>query len=70
MQTTVTHYTVNADRTTGEWHGEPSYCGTVNLADHLRQVDTDDKHFDTYEVHADPLAATSETRAITVIWTD
>lgn len=67
MSTQVEQYTVEADAVTGEWLGAPEYVGQVDLSDWHKRVDTDDAHFDTYEV---PAAEGTDTitRAIEVVW--
>lgn len=56
-------YEVEADRQTGEWIGTPEHVGAESLSDWNARVDTDDEHYDTYEVNG-------ETRAIAVKWVD
>lgn len=65
--TQIKQYTVEADRATGEWIGEPEYVGTVSRDIWNAKQDTDALHFDTYEA-GDPLQ--SETRAIEIRWVD
>ena len=71
--TTIKHYIVEADYTTGEWLGDAEDTGKmVDWNAHLTQQDTDEEHFDTYEA---PIIDDSgwdtgetETSAITVKW--
>jgi hypothetical protein len=63
MSKQVQHYTVEADRETGEWITEPQHVGAVELIEWNERQDTDDVHFDTYEKD-------DETRAIEVRWVD
>ena len=55
-------YTVMADRDTGEWLGDAEFVDYVTRDDWNAKTDTDNAHFDTYEVN-------NETRAIEVVWT-
>ena len=54
-------YKVLADRTTGEWIGEPEYFSYVERIEWDVRTDTDEAHFDTYEVD-------DQTRAVEVIY--
>lgn len=66
-QQTLDHYTVNADRVTGEFDMSSLVCtGTVNKATWPSMKDTDDVHYDTYEHFPEPGSVDSVTRAITV----
>lgn len=68
----VKQYTVKADANTGEWLGTPEYVGMVDESDWSDADDTDDKHFDTYEVQIKDETGwptnETETRAIEVVW--
>ena len=67
MSKQVQQYTVQADRATGEWIGEPRLIGTVDLGEWNQCQDTETAHFDTYEVRADDGVGTI-TRAVEIIW--
>ena len=54
-------YTVEADRDTGEWLGDPEFSCIESVDGWNKKTDTDAIHFDTYE-------AEGETRAIEVTW--
>ncbi len=70
-QATLNHYTVNADRVTGEFDMSSLVCtGTVNKAKWPSMKDTDDVHYDTYEHFPERDSVDSETRAITVTFVD
>lgn len=69
MSKQIEQYTVTADRETGEWLGDPEYAGEVDAAEWNAKVDTDDVHYDTYEIQTDGTTNTV-TRAIEVVWTE
>jgi hypothetical protein len=62
--TTRDIYTVQADRDTGAWIGQPVATGSaMPVADWLAIPDTDDTHYDTYDHDG-------TTRLIAVKWVD
>lgn len=59
------HFTVDGDRDSSEWHGEPVPSGDwVNADEWAKRQDTDDEHYDTFERGGD------ETLAVTIYWKD
>lgn len=45
--TTMHHFMIDADRTTGEWDMETiNYLGEIDSADFYAKSDTDDVHYD------------------------
>lgn len=56
-------YKVEADKETGEWLGEVEFVDYVARSEWNAKTDTDNSHFDTYEVN-------DETRAIEVVWVE
>jgi hypothetical protein len=46
---TIEEYTVEADRTTGEWRGEPVFVELVKKTEWEKMTDTPGVHYDTYE---------------------
>lgn len=69
MDKRIDQYTVYADRNTGEWLDEPEFVSVVNQSDWDRRADTEDLHFDKYEVPGDDGVSTI-TRAIAVVWVE
>lgn len=63
MTKQIDQFTVNADRNTGEWLGEPKFVASVQRIEWNAKQDTDAAHFDTYE-------QAGVTRAIEVIWVE
>jgi len=60
---TIEKYTVNVDRATGEWRGEPIFVELVKKAEWDKMTDTPDVHYDTYEHDG-------ATRAIEIVFVD
>lgn len=61
MTKTYPQYKVTACKNTGEWTSEPVFVADVEVSAWNAKTDTDDAHFDTYEVN-------DQTRAIEVVW--
>jgi hypothetical protein len=56
-------FRVRADRRTGAWLEPPEEVGAVRAAEHYAKRDTDDEHYDVFEVD-------DETCAVVVHWVD
>jgi hypothetical protein len=56
-------FSVEADKATGEWRGEPEQIGTIDEDSLHRQQDTEHDHWDTFEMDG-------VTAGIRVIWKD
>lgn len=74
MSKQLKQYTVEADKNTGEWLGDPVFVGMVDESEWHAKQDTDDLHFDTYEEpikdETDWPTGDTETRAIEVVWVE
>lgn len=68
----IKQYTVEACANTGEWLDEPEYVGLVDESTWSDKNDTNERHFDTYEVQIKDETGRptldTETRAIEVVW--
>jgi hypothetical protein len=56
-------YKVKADKETGEWMGYAEFVDYVACSEWNAKADTENSHFDTYEVD-------DQTRAIEVMWSE
>lgn len=67
---TLPHYRVEVARATGDWLTAPEYLGEVDREAHLRQQETAEVIYDTYEHSDDAMPATITLWALTVVWKD
>lgn len=76
--TTMHHFSVHADPTTGEWDlSTARYLGEIESSAHYAKKDTEDEHYDVHDggclsdhfwSKADGVEPTTANVAITVIW--